>query len=411
MPEPRPEFTDSLLTRLQAVEQLRVVSAPPAPVAIRGAQRLRMFAAGAVAVGLLGVVGYVASAGTDEVPITMTASFGSVEIIRDDDTVIVEPGEEASLRPGDTVVLGGDSEATIDGEVITGGRNGVSVVLDHDGGVSLPGDEDLAVGETDSSIQVTPDTEPQVVPSLAVIPATVTAEVTESPGSPTAADASTTTGSSAVETSTSSSQVPSTTVVTTPTVVVPAPSVPAIPPSTTVLQAGTDPDDDRPGTLQLLSVTTDGQMIHLTWEPYVGDDFGRYVVLFTRGDDANTVDSPSYPIGTSTTEVQDVIVAQATSSLSFAVPAGGGVVSYRVVATNGPAVGVPTPDGNDYGKLIALSAEQFVPLSDPASTIVEHTEQIPGGPPRANLAGSGDGGEEDTPDKVPSSATTTTTNP
>ena len=361
VPEPRPEFTDSLLTRLHAIDQLSVAPVPPAAPALHQPWlRMRMIAAGAVAAGILSAVGYITMLRPTEVSVKLTAAFGSAEIVRDAERIPAEEGVE--LQPGDEIWVGSGSEVHIGDERFAGGSRGVTVVVDKDGDLSTTERGGAPAGgeSAPSEVAEEPTTSATAeVTTTTVEPSSTTDEQVASTPVPTESSASVPTTAAPVASSTATvaeTSVVTTTVPVTPTA--PTPVTPSTLPSTTAVENNHGTGSER---LRFEVIDQGTGSVVLQWERYDGEDFGQYVLLTVRGTDETT----SYPVGTSRTRVVEVIGDQRQTRFELTLPTGPGRVAYRIAVTNRTTERVAA----DYGEMLAVSDEVELQLPQPPTTV------------------------------------------
>ncbi|MDY7101094.1 MAG: hypothetical protein S0880_07895 [Actinomycetota bacterium] len=152
VPEPRKEFVDSLLPRLQMVDDLTSVAPTPAQLRQPWA-RMRLIAVGGVAAVLLGAVGFLSLVGTggngDLLEVEMTSSSGGGVTINGEP--IGEDGQGA-IADGDEVVCEGDRTLQIEGGrdvPCPDGVNTARVTMDGDlpTVVITPTDDEVAASD------------------------------------------------------------------------------------------------------------------------------------------------------------------------------------------------------------------------------------------------------------------------
>lgn len=162
VPEPRKEFVDSLLPRLQMVDDLTSVAPTPAQLRQPWA-RLRLIAVGGVAAVLLGAVGFLSLVNTgnsDVREVALTSSSGGVTI---NGVALGEDGE-TEIATGDEVVCDFDAEMTIDGGAVLLCPEGVHtarVTMDGDTPVvelEDPEEDEVAAGDVVSTTTEAPAT-------------------------------------------------------------------------------------------------------------------------------------------------------------------------------------------------------------------------------------------------------------
>lgn len=381
VPEPRTEFVDALAQRLHLVD-LTPAPLPQVPERRQALARYRMVAGGAIAAVALSAVGasYVAGSRNQDTGVNIAAAT-AVGFIQGEDGTIRNLESTEKVREGDQIFCEQSGEVSFgdvthkcgEDQPLTVTREGERYLLvpveeaaqQPPDSIMQPDGSDLAAPVTETTLEDTaagPALADEPVPADTTVakadevnPDTVVPDTAEAPApvdttEPTTTLAPTTTVTTTSTTVTTSTQAVETTqstpTSTTSTTEAPTTTTTTVRTTTTTTEAPTTTttttEAPKPVVVSMPkpTVVIEGTIATLSWEKYVGSNFGRYVVFQTGSNTEEFPDTATYPPSSGTDKIYDSATFPGT--LTRPVDPDSTFVAYKVfvLGRDGSVVGV-----------------------------------------------------------------------